>query len=94
MTKAIENVDEYIQNMSVEELNEWCKDATPIELNYSKEEIEQSKKIYEIMDLTDLDFEDVEKVLYEPRNAPLYAIEIYCKRLNINTLEFIQKVLA
>ena len=76
LSKEID-IDDLIHNMTPEELWAMSKDKEPINTKWTDEEIEQSKKIYEIMDLTDLDFEDVEKVLYEPRNAPLFAIEIY-----------------
>jgi hypothetical protein len=94
MTKTIENTDEYIQSLSISELKAWCADTIPVQLNYTQEEIEQSQHILEIVDATDLDYEVVEKILYEPTKATLVDIKTYCKALNINTLAFIEKALS
>ena len=94
MIASINNVDEYIQSLSVEQLREWCADSTPIKINWTKEEIEKSNKIYEIMDLTDLDYAEVELILDNPRTAPLCNIQIYCKAMKLDMFEFIGKALA
>ena len=94
MIASINNVDEYIQSLSVEQLREWCADSKPIKIDWTEKEIEKSNKIYEIMDLTDLDYAEVELILDNPRNAPLYNIQIYCKAMKLDMFEFIGKALA
>ncbi len=94
MIASINNVDEYIQSLSVEQLREWCDDSTPIKINWTDEEIEKSNKIYEIMDLTDLNYVEVELILDNPRTAPLCNIQIYCKAMKLDMFEFIGKALA
>lgn len=98
MTNSIElvtkNIDDYIQSLSVRELKELWNNSTPIQPNYSKEERETSEKIWPIMDLTDLDYESVEKILFEPQRAVLGDIVIYCQKMNINLLSFIEEALA
>ena len=87
-------VDNIYQSMSARESWQLGSDTEPIELNYTQEDIEKSEQIYPIMDATDLDYEDVEKILFEPKKASLGVIHTYCKALNINILEFIEKALA
>ena len=87
-------IDNIYQSMSASELWQLNADAESIEINYSKEEIEKSDKIYEIMDLTDLDYAEVELILDNPRNAPLCNIQIYCKAMKLDMFEFIGKALA
>ena len=86
-------IEDILQNMSAAELWQLDADVEPIQFNYSKEEIEKSKKIYDLMDLTDLEYADLECLLYEPNKARLCDIQTYCYALNINVLEFIQKTL-
>ena len=94
MIASINNVDEYIQSLSIEQLRDWCADSTPIKINWTKEEIEKSNQIYEIMDLTDLDYTEVELLLDNPRTAPLCNIQIYCQAMKLDMFEFIYKALA
>jgi hypothetical protein len=94
MIQTIRNTDDFIQSLSVAELKAWSADSTPIALNYTQEEIEKSEQIYKIMDDTDLDYEDVEKILFEPKKASLGVIQTYCKTLNIDILDFIEKALV
>ena len=94
MIASINNVDEYIQSLSVEQLRDWCADSTPIKIDWAEEEIEKSNKIYEIMDSTDLDYAEVEVILDNPRTAPLCNIQIYCKAMKLDMFEFIGKALA
>ena len=94
MIASINNIDEYIQSLSVEQLREWCADSTPIKIKWTEEEIEKSNKIYEIMDLTDLDYAEVELILDNLRTAPLCNIQIYCKSMKLDMFEFIGKALA
>ena len=89
-----EKIDDYIQSCSVSELKKLWENSTPIQINQTEEEYKQSEKIWAIMDLTDLDYDSVEKILFEPKRATLGDIAIYCKRLNIHFLEFIEKALA
>jgi hypothetical protein len=94
MIQTIRNTDDFIQSLSVAELKAWSADSTPITLNYTQEEIEKSEQIYTIMDETDLEYEDVEMVLVEPKKASLGVIQTYCKALNIDIADFIEKALA
>ena len=94
MIASINNVDKYLQSLSVEQLRDWCADSTPIKINWTEEEIEKSNKIYEIMDLTDLDYAEVELILDNSRTAPLCNIQIYCKAMKLDMFEFIGKALA
>ena len=95
MTAVINNldIDELIQNMTPEELWAMSRDKSPIQINATKEEQKRAEQIYEIMDLTDLEYSDIECILYEPHKARLCDIKSYCQALNINVLDFIQKVL-
>ena len=86
-------IEDILQNMSAAELWQLDADVEPIQSHYSKEEIEKSKKIYDLMDLTDLEYADIECLLYEPHKARLCDIQVYCHALNINVLEFVQKSL-
>lgn len=76
------------------ELSQLLEDAEPIQVHLTKETRGNSEKIQAIMDLTDLDYESVEKILFEPKRAALGDIAIYCKGLNIDFLKFIGKALA
>jgi hypothetical protein len=87
-------IDNIYQSMSAAELWQLNSGNTPIELNYTQEEIEKSEQIYTIMDETDLDYEDVEKILFEPKKASLGVIQTYCKTLNIDIVDFIEKALV
>ena len=81
MTAIINNVDDYIQNLSVGELKAWCADGKPIEMNWAEEDIVKSEKIYTVMDATDLEYTQVERLLNNPSNAPLSDINVYCKAM-------------
>jgi Ca2+-binding EF-hand superfamily protein len=94
MIQTIRNTDDFIQSLSIAELKAWSVDSTPITLNYTQEEIEKSEQIYKVMDETDLDYEDVEKILFEPKKASLGVIQTYCKTLNIDIVDFIGKALV
>ncbi len=87
-------IEDILQNMSAAELWQLDADVEPINFNYSKDEIEKSKKIYDIMDLTDLEYADIEYLLYEPHKARLCDIETYCRVMKIDVLAFIQKALV
>ena len=87
-------IDNIYQSMSAHELWQLGSDTEPIELHDTQEGIEKSEQIYPIMDATDLNFEDVEKILFDPLRATLGTIRTYCKAMNVNILEFIEKALA
>ena len=86
------DIDELIHNMTPEELWAMSHDKTPIQINWTDEELKESAKIHEIMDLTDLAYADVECLLNEPHKARLCDIKIYCRVLKIDFLAFVQKV--
>ena len=96
MTAVIKNtdIDELIQSMTPKELWAMSRHAKPIQVNWTEEEVEKSDKIYKIMDLTALDYADVECLLNEPLKARLGDIKIYCQAMNLNVLDFIQNLLA
>ena len=87
------DIDELIHNTSPEELWAMSRNKTPIQINWIGEESEDAAKIYDIMDLTDLEYADVESLLYEPHKARLCDIQTYCRVMNIDVLTFIQKAL-
>ncbi len=87
-------VEDILHNMSAEELWQLNANNTPIQTNATQEEYERAEKIYEIMDLTDLEYADIECLLYEPHKARLCDIKTYCQALNINVLDFIQQALV
>jgi hypothetical protein len=87
------DIDERIHNMTPEELWAMSRNAQPIQINATQGEFERAEKIYELMDLTDLEYADVECLIYEPHKARLCDIKVYCHALNINFLDFIQKVM-
>jgi hypothetical protein len=87
-------IDDIFQSMPASELWQLNTDVEPIQINSTKEDIDKSEQIYAIMDATDLAYNEVEKILFNPKSAILGDIEIYCKRLNINISEFIEKALA
>jgi hypothetical protein len=41
-----------------------------------------------------LDYEDIERLLDDPKSAPLSDIQTYCQALNLDVLDFIKKTLA
>ena len=84
---------EYIQSLSIGEIKAMFANGRPIKANWTDEEDEQAEKIYHIMDVTDLDYADVLRLLNEPRKAPLGDIEMYCHAMNIDLIDFIQKAL-
>ena len=87
-------IDDIFQSMPAAELWQLNADVEPIPINSTQEDIDKSQQIFAIMDAIDLSYEEVEKILFNPKSAVLGDIEIYCKRLNINILEFIEKALA
>ncbi len=87
-------IDDIFQSMPAAELWQLNADVEPIPINSTQEDIDKSQQIYAIMDATDLAYDEVEKILFNPKSAVLRDIDIYCKRLNINILEFIEKTLA
>ena len=85
----------YIQSLSLPELKALFANGTPVIMNWAVDENpEQLAKIYDIMDLTELEYADVECLLYTPHKARLCDIQTYCHALNIDVLAFIQKVLT
>jgi hypothetical protein len=93
MTTTIQNIDEYIQSLSVRELKAIHKDIEPIELNWTEEELAKSERIYKLIDATNLDYSVIEMILDNPKKAALGDIQIYCNQLNINLFSFIQQAL-
>jgi hypothetical protein len=91
---SIEYIEDYIHSLSITELKKLGENVAPIKLNHTPEEMEVAEQIWDIMDLTGLDFESVETILIEPKQASLKNIAIYCKALNINFLDFTSKVFA
>jgi hypothetical protein len=91
---TIDNVEDYIQSLSITELKKLGENVMPLQLNYTQEEMEIAEKIWDIMDLTGLDFESVEKILIAPKQASLKNIAIYCKALDINFFDFTNKAFA
>ena len=89
-----ESIEDYIHSLSIAELKQLGKNVLPIKLNHTQEEMEMAEQIWEIMDLTGLDFEAVENILIAPKQASLKNIAIYCNALNINFLDFTNKVFA
>jgi hypothetical protein len=88
-------IEDIFQSMSAAELWALHKDAKPINLpRPTAEEMAVSEKIWAIMDETGLEYSSVEKILFSPEKAMLGEIMVYCRELNINVLEFIEKVLA
>ena len=69
------DIDELIHNTSPEELWAMSRNKMPIQINWIGEESEDAEKIYNIMDLTDLEYADVESLLYEPHKARLCDIQ-------------------
>jgi hypothetical protein len=94
MTAIINNVDDYIQTLSVGELKAWCADGKTIDMNWTDEELEKSQKIYDIMDATEMEYVQVERLLDNPYHAPLSDIHTYCKAMDLDMFEFIKKSLA
>lgn len=87
-------IDDIYQSMSAAELWVLHKEVEPIEINrVAPEELVISQKIWAIMDQTDLDYESVEKILFNPKQATLGDIAIYCKTMKIDYQVFIGKVL-
>jgi hypothetical protein len=87
-------IDDIFQSMPAAELWQLNADVEPIQINSTQKDFEKTEQIYAIMDATDLAYDEVEKILFNPKSAVLGDIEIYCKRLNINISEFIEKALA
>jgi hypothetical protein len=87
-------VEDILHNMSATELWQLNADVEPIKHNRTQLDVEKSQKIYAIMDLTDLAYENVACIVENPQAATLQDIHIYCKALNINTLGFIEKALS
>ncbi len=87
-------VEDILHNMSPAEL--WQLNANVEPVNRLNGEIDSKKaeKIYNIMALTALEYENIERILDNPYNAPLCDIHIYCKALNLDIIEFIKKTLA
>lgn len=95
LTRSKQETSEYIQSLSIAEIKALFADGTPVKMNWADDEdFEQSERIYLIMDLTDLEYADVLRLLNEPRKAPLGDIETYCRAMNINILDFIQNALS
>jgi hypothetical protein len=87
-------VEDILHNMSATELWQLNAHVAPINLNNTKVETEKAQKIYDMMDLTGLEYDQVERILDAPYNAPVCDIHIYCKAMGIDVVEFIKKVLA
>jgi hypothetical protein len=88
-------IEDIFQSMSAAELWALHRDAKPIDLlRPTAEEMAVSERIWAIMDATGLEYNSVEKILFSPQQAMLGEIEVYCRELNINVLEFIEKALA
>ena len=90
----ISDIDDIIHNMTPAELWAMSRDVTPIQINWTMEEAETAEKIYDLMDLTELEYEDIECILDTPHKARLCDIQTYCNTLNINVLDFIEKALT
>ena len=95
MTAAtkINDIDDIIHNMTPAELWAMSENVAPIQINWTEEEAEKAEKIYDLMDLTELEYEDIECILDTPHKARLCDIQTYCNALNINVLDFIKKAL-
>lgn len=88
-------IDDIFQSMSAAELWALHHDSEPINLSRpTAEEMARYEKIWAIMDETGLDARSIEKILFDPQQATLGEIEVYCRELNINILEFIEKALV
>ena len=87
-------VEDILHNMSAAEL--WALNANvePINLRNEPIDTEKTEKIYALMDLTELEYDSVERLLYNPYNASLSDIHIYCEALDIDVIEFIKKALS
>ena len=88
-------IEDIFQSMSAAELWELHRDVKPIDLpRPSAEEMAVYEKIWAIMDATGLEADSVEKILFSPQKATLGEIVVYCRELNLNVLEFIEKAVA
>ncbi len=93
-TTKMKDIDDIIHNMTAAELWAMNEGVAPIQINWTKEEAEKAQKIYDLMDLTELEYEDIECILDTPHKARLCDIQTYCNALNINVLDFIEKALT
>ena len=87
-------VADILHNMSAADLWQLNEGVEPIVFDYSKEDIRRVQEIYDLMDLTELEYEDIECTLDTPHKARLCDIQTYCNTLNINVLDFIEKALT
>ena len=95
LTRNKAETSEYIQSLPIEEIKALFANGKPVKLSWADEEdAEQSEKIYQIMDLTDLEYRVVLRLLNEPRKAPLEDIETYCRVMNIEIFDFIKDALS
>jgi hypothetical protein len=91
---TIAEIDNIYHSMSAKELWQNSKDVIPIEVHYTQEDIARGELIYPLMDATELEYKEIETILFDPKRALLGDIQIYCRALNIDVLEFIEKTLA
>jgi hypothetical protein len=87
-------IEDILHNMSPSELWQLNDGVQPINIHFKSVNIEKSQKIYDIMDLTDLEYADVEGLLDNPYNATLSDIHTYCKAMNLDMLDFIKKAMV
>ena len=87
-------VADILHNMSAADLWQLNEGVEPIVFDYSKEDIRRVQKNYDLMDLTELEYKDIECILDTPHKARLCDIQTYCNALNINVLDFIEKALT
>ncbi len=86
-------IEDILHNMSPAELWQLNAGVEPINTDRTPIDVEKSQKIYAIMDLTDLEYEQVERLLDNPYSATLSDIHIYCKALDLDMIEFIKKAM-
>lgn len=88
-------IDDIFQSMSAAELWALHRDSKPLNLpRPTAEEMAVSEKIWAIMDATGLEAHCVEKILFYPHQATLGEIEVYCREMHINVLDFVEKALT